>query len=226
MTDLEAIRKRHSVRRFTGKPLNPEAAAALREEADACNRESGLHIQLLTDEPDAFQAGKPEYGAIKRCRDYFDVIGPKGMEEAAGYYGERLVLKAIELGIQSCWVALTYKKGQAKGTVLPGEKRYLVIALGYGETEGAARKSKSVSDVSDWREGDPDWYRNGIEAALLAPTAVNQQKFRFELDRENGLVTARAAGIGFHTKLDLGIVKYHFEIGSGKPMAPKGGDDR
>lgn len=29
-------------------------------------------------------------------------------------------------------------------------------------------------------------------------------------------VTAKAAGMGFYTKIDLGIVKYHFEIGAGK----------
>lgn len=55
--------------------------------------------------------------------------------------------------------------------------------------------------------------KNGIEAALLAPTAMNQQKFMFSLNR--GKVSVKA-GRGFYTKLDLGIVKYHFAIGAGK----------
>ena len=43
---------------------------------------------------------------------------------------------------------------------------------------------------------------------ISAPTAVNQQKFLFEL--KNGKVTAKNLG-GFYSKIDLGIVKYYFE---------------
>jgi len=209
----EAMKQRHSVRQFVDTPLDPDAVASLRQEIDACNAESGLHIQLIVNEPEAFQAGKTSYGQFKRCKNYLVIVGPKGCDEKAGYYGERIVLKAKTLGIDSCWVALTYKKGKAQGEEDAGEKRYLVVALGYGETSGAARKSKSIAEVSDYRAGDPDWYRAGVEAALLAPTAMNQQRFRFERDGER--VSAKA-GLGFYTKIDLGIVKYHFEVGSGR----------
>ena len=214
MDTMEAIRQRHSVRKFTDRPLDEAAVEALKKEIDSCNEESGLNIQLITDEPETFQANKASYGQFKGCRNYLTLVGPKGLDEEVGYYGERIVIKAQQLGINSCWVALTYKKGKAQGEQAAGEKRYLVIALGYGETDGSARKSKSITDVSDYKAGDPDWYRDGIEAALLAPTAVNQQKFRFE--RYGDKVAAKVAGFGFYTKMDLGIVKYHFEAGSGK----------
>lgn len=214
MDNMTLMRQRHSVRRFTDRPLESAAVAALQAEIDACNRESGLHIQLITDEPEAFQAGKPTYGQFKGCRNYLAVVGPKGRDVDAGYYGERVVLKAQALGIHSCWVALTYKKGKARVSESAGEKRYLVIALGYGETAGAAHRGKSMADISDYKDGDPDWYRDGLEAALLAPTAVNQQKFRFA--RRGDRVALKVAGLGFYTKIDLGIVKYHFELGSGR----------
>ena len=214
MEIMEIMKQRHSVRAFKDQPLEADALRALREEIDACNKESGLHIQLITEEPEAFQAGKASYGMFKCCKNYLNIIGPKGMDEAAGYYGERVVLKAQELGINSCWVALTFKKGKAQGVIRDSEKRYLVIALGYGETNGASHRGKTIAQVSDYREGDPDWYRAGIEAALLAPTAVNQQKFRFA--RAGEKVTAKIAGLGVCTKIDLGIVKYHFEAGSGR----------
>ena len=169
---------------------------------------------MITNEPEAFQGEKPSYGQFKGCKNYLMIIGPKGMDIEAGYYGERIVLKAQELGVNSCWVALTYKKNKAKGNIEPGEKLYLVIALGYGETNGVSHKSKAITDVSDFKSGDPEWYKSGIESALLAPTAVNQQKFRFERNGEK--VALKVAGLGFYTKIDLGIVKYHFEIGSGK----------
>ena len=214
MSMLEIIKQRHSVRRFTDKPLDSDTVRVLQKEIETCNKESGLHIQLITNEPEAFQAEKPSYGQFKGCKNYLMIIGSKGKDTEAGYYGERSVLKAQELGINSCWVALTYKKNKAKGVVGSGEKLYLVIALGYGETSGVVHKSKSITDVSDYKTGDPDWYKSGIEAALLAPTAVNQQKFRFERNGEK--VRLKVAGMGFYTKIDLGIVRYHFEIGSGK----------
>ena len=214
MDTMELMKQRHSVRQFTDKALDSEAVKALQQEIDACNKESGMHIQLITDEPEAFQAGKPTYGQFKGCRNYLAIVGPKGKDVEAGYYGERVVLKAQELGINSCWVALTYKKGKAQGTENAGEKRYLVVALGYGENGGVDHKVKSITDVSDYKSGDPDWYKNGLEAALLAPTAMNQQKFRFARNGEK--VTAKVAGMGFYTKIDLGIVKYHFEVSAGK----------
>ncbi|SFE22813.1 nitroreductase family protein [Peptostreptococcus sp. D1] len=211
---MELMRQRHSVRRFTDEPLNEESVKVLQQEIDNCNREGGMNIQLITNEPEAFQANKPSYGRFKGCKNYLVIVGPKGKDIEAGYYGERIVLKAQELGINSCWVALTYKKSKAQGMEKPGEKRYLVVALGYGENNGKGHKLRSITDVSDFKDGDPEWYKSGIEAALLAPTAVNQQKFR--LDRNGEKVALRVSGLGFYTKIDLGIVKYHFEIGSGK----------
>jgi hypothetical protein len=214
MDMMDLMRARHSVRRFTDKPLDTDAVAALQAEIDDCNKESGLHMQLVTDEPEAFAADKPSYGQFKGCRNYLVIVGPKGLDVQAGYYGERVVLQAQALGINSCWVALTYKKGKAQSTENAGEKRYLVVALGYGETDGTPHKGKTAAQVSDYRDGDPDWYKAGLEAALLAPTAINQQKFRFARDGET--VSLKVDGFGFYTKIDLGIVQYHFETVSGR----------
>lgn len=48
MNLMEAMQARHSVRQYRNKPLEPEVLSALQEEIAACNRESGLHIQLVT----------------------------------------------------------------------------------------------------------------------------------------------------------------------------------
>lgn len=92
-----------------------------------------------------------------------------------------------------------------------GEKLTVVIAIGYGKTTGVAHKSKAISAVSNVTANSPEWFKNGVEAALLAPTAMNQQKFTLTLNQNE--VTAKA-GMGFYAKTDLGIVKYHFEIGA------------
>ena len=210
---MEIMKVRHSVRRFTDRPLSEEAVTAIRAEIDACNRESGLRMQLILEEPEAFQAEKPHYGSFEGCINYLALVGPKGLDEAVGYYGERVVLAAQAAGVNSCWVALTYKKRKAKMEIREGELCYMVIALGYGKTQGSPRKSKTAEQISDVTGSSPDWYRKGLEAVLLAPTAVNQQKFRFALEGDK--VRARH-GIGPCTRVDLGIAKLHFELGSGR----------
>lgn len=212
---LEAMKQRHSVRQYMEKSLNPDVKKALQDEIAACNQEGGLHIQLITDEPKAFNSFMAHYGKFDGVTNYIAMIGKKGsdLEELCGYYGERLVLKAQQLGLNTCWVAMTYKKIPGTFQVGNGEKLTVVIAVGYGKTQGTAHKSKAASAVSNLTGSSPAWFRSGVEAALLAPTAMNQQKFT--LTCENGSVSAKA-GSGFYTKLDLGIVKYHFELGAGK----------
>lgn len=213
---MEAMRARHSVRQYKERPLDQEAAAALRAEIEACNKAGGLHIQLVTDEPKAFSGLMAHYGKFSGVTNYIAMIGPKGpgLEERCGCYGERLVLLAQTLGLNTCWVAMTYSKVPSAFSLDPGEKLCIVIALGYGENQGAAHASKPAEAVTETDGPVPDWFRAGVEAALLAPTAMNQQKFRFFL--KDGKVSAKA-GVGFYSKIDLGIAKYHFELGADKP---------
>jgi len=211
----EAMYQRHSVRSYLEKPLPPEVEAALRQEVRQCNKESGLHIQLVTNEPKAFSGRLAHYGKFRGVTSYLVLVGKKGprLEETCGYYGEKLVLWMQCQGLNSCWVALTYDKIPGAYTVSPGEKLCLVIALGYGANQGILHRSKAAEEVMEWVDPMPRWFRSGVEAALLAPTAMNQQKFRFVQD--GNAVTAKA-GFGPYTKIDLGIAKYHFELGAGK----------
>ena len=214
MTIMEAIEARHSVRQFEDRKIEKELVQTLQSEIDGINKESGLHIQMFTEEPEAFQASKPSYGQFSGCRNYFALVGGKGKDEEIGYFGQRLALFAQQNGLNTCWVALTYKKGKVAPKINPGEKLYIVIALGYGKTQGATHRVKDETAVSDITSDSPEWYRNGVKAAILAPTAMNQQKFK--LTRVGDKVSAKVAGMGFYTKIDLGIVKYNFEVGAGK----------
>ncbi|MBR4434451.1 MAG: nitroreductase [Bacteroidaceae bacterium] len=213
MTLNEAILTRHSVREYTDAPLTAEQVETLNNDIFRCNREGNLHLQLVTNEPNCFQAEKPHYGKFRGVRNYIALIGPRGknLDERLGYFGEQVVLLAQTLGLNTCWVGLTYKKTpdalrMEKGEVLRG-----VIALGVGVTQGVQHKSKSFEAVTEGKDF-PDWFCKGVEAALLAPTAINQQKFRFKWD---GGVSVKA-GIGFFAHMDLGIVASHFEIASGQ----------
>lgn len=223
MTEYEAMLARHSVRQYENRLLEPEKVAVLQAAVDEANKASGLHIQLICEEPRAFEGGLAHYGSFRGVCNYLAVCGLKGSvaEELAGYYGERLVLLAQQLGLNTCWVALTFSKRKARFALAAGERLNIMIALGYGATQGSMHKSKPAEKMARAVSPVPDWFASGVAASLTAPTAVNQQKFHFELleekDASTGKPLVRATTKrGTQAHIDLGIAKYHFELGAGR----------
>lgn len=214
MNVMKLMTQRHSVRQYTATPIEGEKREILNTMVAQINEEADLHIQILYEEPGCFDSFMAHYGKFSGVRNYIALVGPKGeeLEEKLGYYGEKLVLKAQELGLNTCWVALTH--GKSKADVAKGEKHGCILALGYGENVGVPHKSKPMDALCTVDGQMPDWFRRGMEAAMEAPTAMNQQKFHFRLLPE-GKVTA-TAGKGFYTKVDFGIAKCHFELGAEK----------
>ena len=222
MTIQEAIEARHSVRAYKDQPLTEEVVNVLNEKIAELNKLGNLHIQLIQNEPKAFQGKLAKYGKFSGVRNYLVMAGKKAddLNERIGYYGEQLVLMSQTLGLNTCWVGLSYSKVLGTYVLEDGEKIACYIALGYGENQGVGHKVKTVEQVSNASDVTPSWFKKGVEAALLAPTAVNQQKFSFELvDRKNGrpqVIAKKGFSMIGYTQLDLGIVKCHFEIGAGK----------
>ena len=217
----EAIAQRHSIRAYQQRALEPDLRAELEALIAECNTAGGLHIQLVCNEPQAFDCFWAHYGKFSGVSSYLAMVGPAGasdLDERLGYHGERIVLRAQQLGLGSCWAGLTYKQVPGAFSVAPGEKLRLLVALGYGKEPGRAHRSKRPEQVMRLPEGvvaAPEWFLRGVAAALLAPTAMNQQQFRFTLHPDGHTVSAKA-GMGFYSKVDLGIARLHFEIGAGK----------
>ena len=240
MTLQEAIEARHSVRAYKNKPLTDDIVKMLEEEIAVLNRKGKLHIQLILNEPKAFQGTLAKYGKFRGVANYLVMAGQKAddLDERVGYYGEHLVLLAQTLGLNTCWVGLSYSKIPGTYKLDKGEKIACYIAIGYGETQGVGHKIKTVEQVSrsahetnglSKNEGGdtPLWFKKGVEAALLAPTAVNQQKFSFEYlgvedggenqsSRRHKVLAKKGFSLIGYTQMDMGIAKYHFEIGAGK----------
>ncbi len=221
MTLQEAIEARHSVRAYKNEPLAEDVAKRLEEEIAEVNQKGNLHIQLIRNEPKAFQGTLAKYGKFRNANNYLVMAGRKAddLDERIGYYGEHLVLLAQTLGLNTCWAGLSYRKIPDTYKLEEGEVIKAYIAIGYGETQGTSHKIKTVEQVSNATAITPTWFRNGVEAALLAPTAVNQQKFSFEyvgMNHNHHQVWAKkGVSIIGYTLMDLGIAKYHFEIGAG-----------
>lgn len=212
MTLIEAMYARHAVRHYDGKPLISKHKKELNTFIDKLNKQSGLHMQLITNEPKAFGGLKAKICNFTGCVNYLAIIGPKSpmLKEKSGYYGEQVVLKAQQLGINSCWVALTFNKVKSAYKINKNEKLVLVVALGYGTTQGHPHISKKMSDVVVNKGKLPKWFTKGVEYALLAPTGKNHQGFTIELLKNDKVIIKNKSFCG---DVDLGIVKYHFELG-------------
>ena len=215
MDIMQAMEERHSVRAYNDEPIPRDIVDRLNAEIKACNAEGVLNMRLITGDPEVFGGFISHYGHFSGVQNYICCVGKKGgsLEQRIGYYGERLVLLAKQLGLDSCWVAMSYSKKKIPFKLRFDQKLVCVIALGYGETHGTPHKSKPIESRFSVQGAVPDWFMRGMEAAMLAPTAVNQQRFSIELEGKR-IVHAKATG-GPNSTIDLGIVKYHFEQGAG-----------
>ena len=213
MTEIDAIKARHSVRKYLDRQIEPEKIEKLNEMIDACNKEGNLNLQFIPDAGNTYNKLLNKAMGLGSAPSVIACVGPDDdtVEERVGYFGERIVLFAQTLGLNTCWTG-TYNKKAIPAKVGEGERLIIAIAIGYGATQGKDRKSKTYDQVTRGVADKPYWFNFGVEMALLAPTAINQQKFEIGLN-EDGSVSFTDKG-GVHSKTDLGIVKYHFEVGA------------
>ena len=213
MDEMEAARQRHSVRKYTKKPLSQEHIGILRSAIDSVNREGNLNAVLMIDEPKAFSTLPLKALGFSNAVNYIAMIGPEDetLNERIGYYGERLVLLAQSLGLRTCWVMMCSKK-YAKNHVREGERFVIGISIGYGSDDGRQHKDRPIEDIGRI-EGAPEWFRRGIECVMLAPSGVNRQPVSFEYDGDVVTPVYKKSNL---VRVDCGIAMYHFELGAGK----------
>lgn len=224
MITVETIRERHSVREYDGKPLSRAEFDALGAVVEEFARESGLGIQLVGDNPEVFNV-IARFGLIRECRTHVAFVvddakaGDVAADEAIGYWGQKIVLAAQDMGLNTCWCALCSRK-KSRAVVAPGKKIRLIIAVGHGKTQGFSRKTKSVEALSSVEcVKAPAWFAAAMEAAQLAPTAMNNQNFKITLFSDGKTVCIDAPKSGLNV-IDEGIVRCNFEI-----AANEAGDD-
>lgn len=215
MGAIDIIRARHSVREFTGRPIEGAALSGLQLAIADARQRSGLDIQLVSDNPEVFNL-VARFGLIRGASTsiVFLAAGSKA-DEAIGYWGQRIVLTAQELGLNTCWAAMIARK-KSKAALHGGKKVRIAIAVGYGATQGASRKTKPLAQLCavEGAAADapmPAWFATAMEAAQLAPTGVNRQNFRITLRADGRTVHAEATKPGGLGAIDLGIVRRNFE---------------
>lgn len=226
MNLLEAIQVRSSRRTYLETPIAEDKRRQIEDMIHTMNEQGGLCMRLIQDEPTAFGKFLRSYGMFKGVRNYVLLIGKseKDMRERIGYYGEKLVLAATQLGLGTCWVGGTFDRSPVETHVKEGETFCGVITIGNIEsdksfmerliTKVTHRKTKPVSEMMESDGEVPEWFLTGMAAVQKAPSAVNAQPVVFTYKK--GIVSAHITAEKYgHEKTDLGIAKLHFEIGAG-----------
>lgn len=208
----EAMKARHMVRKYINKPIPMKVVELLQTRIAENNEKYNLSIKLHTNDTSAFNA-VIKLILAKGVQNFFVMAGPDttDLDEKLGYSGADLMLYAQTLGLNTWWVGETFNKGKLNAEA-NGNKVIGIITVGYGTTDGKPHKSKEYKDVAVYEGEIPAWFQAGVEAALLAPTALNKQAFTIK-GKENKVKMTCDNGI--FTGADLGLAKYHFELGAG-----------
>lgn len=215
MTIKEAIEKRHMVRQYTNKAIPTDIAELLNARITMNNKKYSLHLALVVGNSDGIN-GMAKLLLSRAVNNYIVLAGmdTPDLDEKLGYCGADLILYAQTLGLNTWWIGGMFNgKGALRNIKNKDVRVNGVIAVGYGQTQGVPHKSKTAAEVSEYDGDTPQWFVDGVNALLYAPTALNKQPY---VVKGNGNKVSISAGTGHFSGIDLGIGKYHFEVGAGK----------
>ena len=215
MNETDAIKQRHSVRQYKPDRIEDDKVALIKAKIHELNAEGNLHLQFIEDADKTYNKLFNKVAGLGSAPSVIACVGKDtpGLDQRVGYYGEKLVLYAQTLGLNTCWTG-TFNRKNITADISEGERLVISIAIGYGKDPGKAHKSKSIDQLTESKGQTPEWFNKGVEMALLAPTAINQQKFLIKLNPDESVEFIDKGGV--LSQVDIGIVKCHFEIGSGK----------
>ena len=223
---LSAMKKRCSRRKYTNRPIDSKYVKQLEDNIALYNKESGLNIKLVIGSgAELFNGFRKSYGLFVGVQNYIAMIGSKTLlnrMEKVGRFGEKIILEATAMGLSSCWVGTSYDKKAATTLCRVNDTLDCVIAIGYSDEKhslkermmeyGTHRQNKSKEALIEAEEHVPEWFKQGMDAVYLAPTARNLRPFVFEY--KDGQVTASTTVPTETAMIDLGIAKLHFELGA------------
>ena len=217
MSYIDAIKDRHSVRNYRPDRIEDSKVEKIRQMIDELNKEGNLHLQFIENAGNTYNKLLNRAMGLGSAPSVIACVGAddETLDQRVGYFGERLVLELQEMGLNTCWAG-TFNRKTIPAEVGGGERLVISIAVGYGKDHGKPHKSKSAEQVIVAEGERPYWFNRGVEMALLAPTAVNQQKFQIRLNADNSVDIVDKGGV--LSQVDVGIVIRHFEIGSEKSV--------
>ncbi len=209
----EAMQQRHMVRKYLDKKIPEDIVSKINGRIETNNKKYNLNMKLMLNN-DTGVSSIIKLILARGVNNFIILAGDNSpdLEEKLGYSGADIMLYAQTLGLNTWWVGGTYNRGVSK--YVDNKKVTGIIAIGYGQTQGVPHKSKTVEEVSKYKNTIiPSWFIAGVDAALLAPTALNKQDFMII---GNGNKVSIECDNGIFTGSNVGLIKYHFELGAGK----------
>lgn len=215
MTIKEAIKERHMVRQYTDKAIPADIVELINARIAENNKKYDLELALAVGNSDGI-GGMAKLLLSRTVNNYIVLAGADApeLDEKLGYCGADMILYAQTLGLNTWWVGGMFNgKGALKNLSNKEVRVNGVIAIGYGRTQGVPHKSKTAAEISEYNGDAPQWFVDGVDALLYAPTALNKQPY---VVKGEGNKVSISAGDGHFSGIDLGIGKYHFEVGAGR----------
>jgi nitroreductase len=232
----DAILERRSIRRYAAKPVEATGLEAMRRVCADFRPFSSARSVLVADPAEDIFRGIPGgYGKVSGAPALVAFIGDMrspDVQEALGYMGEGIILEATALGLATCWVGgfFSPKRAAAIAKIAPNERVLAVTPIGYAR-EGSSLQERAMSRfgrnwqrrplsdlVTGIKENERlDWMKAALQAARLAPSAMNRQPWRFLVDRNSITVSADSTlnpTMVVSKRLDCGIAMLHIEIGA------------
>ena len=209
------MEKRHTVRKYLDKPLDMDLIGLLNDRIERNNCVYNLTFKLITNNSDGLSS-LARLMSNNSVQNYIILAGKDNsdLDKKIGYCGADLILYAQSLGLNTWWCGGMFNgKNALKYLDNKAVRVNGVIAIGYGKTQGVPHKSKTADQVSHFKGDAPGWFKSGIKALLLAPSALNRQPYI--VNGEGNKVSLKVKN-GTFSQVDLGIGKYFFELGAGK----------
>jgi len=231
---FDAIFLRRSRRIFDPRPVEPGLLEALQSVCIRFRPFPSARAVVADQSPEpVFKGAVGPYGKVKGAPAFIAFIGAtddSNIQEKMGYLGEGLILEATALGLATCWVGGLFRPLIAASLVGIGEGERIVAVtpIGYAPARrfleeeimsgfGRNHRRKPLTDLVSGLEEEnwPDWMKVGLHAAGLAPSAVNRQPWRFQVEPESITVSVNSEQDTFHIskRLDCGIAMLHLEVG-------------
>jgi nitroreductase len=227
-----AIGHRRSRRRFDPRPIEPNLLANLQDICAKFRPYPEARAVVVTQSPDeVFKGAIGHYGKIKDAPAFIAFIGRMDspyVQERVGYLGEGIILESTALNLATCWVAGLFRPevaGRFAGAN-EGERVLAVTPVGHPQEEwsleekimsgfGRNHRRKPLAKLVTGPEESkwPAWIKQALDAARLAPSAVNRQPWRFHVEPEQITISVDSLKETFHIskRLDCGIAMLHLE---------------
>lgn len=230
----KVMRIRKSCRSFDGNPLSKEVKEELKAYIADLKTPFGSIMKVYLLESGTEGAQKlGTYGVVRGAKTFLGVTAVDGPDAMAdiGYTFEKVILKATEMGLGTCWMAGTFNRKQFKKAMPIKKNEIFPIITPIGGPEFKMTRMDKIfrkTAGSDNRKPYEELFFDGsfdkpltesfeeLEMVRIAPSAVNRQPWRVvKAGDEYHFYKAGKVLADKSLDLDVGIAACHLDMALG-----------